>query len=422
MFQVRKWGQYVFLYSIVAVLLAGVVLPAAKVGAQATAPLRPPLSLMTSPLPLNIITSPGKTVTADLRVKNNSTRTENLKIELLKFGASGESGNPQLQEREEKDVHFDWVSFSEPAFVAEPNVWKTIKMTIKTPDTAAFGYYYAVLFSRANPDRPTGGASGVEGGVASLVLLNVDAPGAKREAKVAQILSAKKVYEFLPAEFTVKLRNSGNVHVAPVGSIFIKRGSKQVAVIDFNDQRGNILPGTNRVFENTWNDGFPRFEEKMVGNKATRELKWDFGDIQKLRFGKYTATLVAVYDDGQRDVPVEAVVSFWVIPWRALGVLLLVLLLVGIGIWATLRSFWRKIRRKPPTDTPSGDAPPISPPATTPVAPATPPKPAAKPTIERKTLNTSASVTAASTAPPLPGKSEQSGTKSAPEVTKETKK
>jgi hypothetical protein len=26
-----------------------------------------------------------------------------------------------------------------------------------------------------------------------------------------------------------------------------------------------------------------------------------------------------VYDNGQRDVPIEATVSFWVIPWRVVG-------------------------------------------------------------------------------------------------------
>jgi ABC-type glycerol-3-phosphate transport system permease component len=35
-----------------------------------------------------------------------------------------------------------------------------------------------------------------------------------------------------------------------------------------------------------------------------------------LRFGKYTAKMLLVFDDGARDVPIEGVVSFWVIPWR----------------------------------------------------------------------------------------------------------
>lgn len=329
----------------VAVVLS-VILPVVSVSAQTAAPVRPPLNLMTSPLPLNVVTKPGQTVTADIRVKNNSTRPEQLKVELLKFGAAGDTGRPQLQEREPQDLYFNWVSFSETNFNAEPNVWKTIKMTVKTPKEAAFGYYFAVLFTRAVPDRPTDGASGVEGGVASLVLLNVDAPGAKRQAEVAELIATQKVYEFLPATFKIKLRNSGNVHVAPAGSLFIKRGDTQVATLNFNEERGNILPGTNRTFEIGWEDGFPVYVERTEEGKKTRTLKWDYGELQKLRFGKYTATLVAVYDDGQRDVPVEAVVSFWVIPWRILGVIFLILLLVGAGVWAFMRFVWRNIKRQ----------------------------------------------------------------------------
>lgn len=334
------------LYGGVAAILISVALPAAAAYAQTAQapPVRPPLNLMTSPLPLNVITKPGETVTADLRVKNNGTQPEQLKVELLKFGASGDTGRPQLQEKEPTDMYFNWVSFSETNFRAEPNVWKTIKMTIKAPKEAAFGYYFAVLFARANPDRPGAGQSGVEGGVASLVLLNVDAPGARREAKVAELVATQKVYEFLPAKFSIKLRNSGNVHVSPAGSVFIKRGNAQVAAINFNEERGNILPGTNRVFDMNWNDGFPSYKETTEGGKTTRSLEWDFSKIQKLRFGKYTATLVAVYDDGERDVPIEAVVSFWVIPWRILGVLLLILLFIGGGLWGMGRLIWKGIR------------------------------------------------------------------------------
>ncbi len=338
--------------SVLAVLF-GAIMPPALVHAQATT-TRPPLSLTTSPIPLSIITRPGQTVTADLRVKNNSTQSETLKIELLKFGANGQSGNPQLREREPKDTYFDWVSFSEDSFVAEPNVWKTIKMTIKAPPEAAFGYYFAVLFSRANPTKPTGGNSGVEGGVASLVLLDVEAPGAKRTVEVARLTATRKVYEFLPAELSITLKNTGNIHVAPAGSVFLKRGSTQIGrPLDFNTQRGNILPGTSRDFTVKWNDGFPVYTSKVVGTKTIKHLEWDFGKLQKFRIGRYSATLVAVYDDGTRDIPVEGTVSFWVIPWRILGGIFLIMLFVGFGLWMMLRSVWRGVRRTAKPDKPS---------------------------------------------------------------------
>jgi hypothetical protein len=375
MFVLKKIRQIGGIAAALLVVLTA-VLPAATASAQ-TAPVRPPLNLMTSPLPLNVVTKPGQSVTADIRVKNNGAQPETLKVELLKFGAEDESGRPKLLERDPQDRYFDWVKFSDTNFTADPNVWKTVKMTINPPKEAAFGYYYAVLFSRSSPQRPTGGASGVEGGVASLVLLNVDAPGSRRQAEVAELIAGQKVYEFLPAEFTVKLKNSGNVHVSPVGSMFIKRGNTQVASLGFNQENGNILPGTSRTFDLSWQEGFPAYVTKGTGESATRELKWDFGKIQNLRFGRYTATLVAVYDDGERDIPIEAEVSFWVIPWRILGVILLIILLVGGGTWAILRLVWKGFRKQvvrvpsaaPATPSTKTEAPVSHDPAPAPVVP-----------------------------------------------------
>ncbi|MBI2439487.1 MAG: hypothetical protein HYV45_02715, partial [Candidatus Moranbacteria bacterium] len=60
-------------------------------------------------------------------------------------------------------------------------------------------------------------------------------------------------------------------------------------------------------------------------------LKWDWNDASKLRFGKYQAKLLLIYDDGTRDIPIEGMVSFWVVPWRIIfgfiGILLLVFFL-----------------------------------------------------------------------------------------------
>jgi hypothetical protein len=354
MFFRRRIGIYTALLGVV---LGVVGVPAGHALAQATPPVRPPLSLTTSPLPLNVVTKPGKPVTADIRVKNNGTQDELLKIDLMKFGAAGDTGRPKLIDRSPQDQYFSWVTFSENTFVAQPNVWKTIHMNINPPKEAAFGYYYAVVFSRANPDKPTAGNSSVEGGVASLVLLNVEAPGERREAQISDISASQKVYEFLPAKISVRLHNGGNLHVAPAGTLFIKRGSTQIAAMDFNTEQGNILPGSDRVFDMTWNDGFPSYKETGTGKDAKKTLVWDFSKIQKLRFGRYTANLVAVYDDGQRDVPVEAVVSFWVIPWRILGGIFLILLLVIAGIWGVGRLIWRGFRRQVVVAPPSSQGP-----------------------------------------------------------------
>ena len=109
------------------------------------------LNITTSPLPISLSVKPGESIKTNLRVKNSGNKTEVLKVGLMKFSAYGDAGKPRLDDRSAGDDYFDWVSFSKNVFTAEPNVWQDISMTINVPKTAAFGYYYAVTFQRANP-------------------------------------------------------------------------------------------------------------------------------------------------------------------------------------------------------------------------------------------------------------------------------
>ena len=296
--------------------------------------------LTTSPLPIDLTTLPGHVVTTDLRIQNSSIKPAVIKVSLLKFTAIGEQGNPQLLPRGPADDYFDWVSFSKNSFAALPGQWTDVQMIIKVPSSGAFGYYYAVVFSNANAaPQPTLNATSLNGAVATLVLLDVNAPGEKRIFSVSDFSASKKFYEFLPATFSVKVRNDGNVHGKPSGSIFISKGGHSVATLDVNAVGGNVLPNSNRIFSVSWSDGFPVYKTKMVNgqivsnknSQPVQQLQWNFSRVSKLRFGHYTAHLVLTYDNGTRDVPIEGSVSFWVIPWRLVGMVIgLVALIAGL--------------------------------------------------------------------------------------------
>jgi hypothetical protein len=63
--------------------------------------------------------------------------------------------------------------------------------------------------------------------------------------------------------------------------------------------------------------------------KPQQHLSWNFSQVSKLRFGHYTAKLALVYNDGARDVPITGTLSFWVVPWRLIGFVLFILLLIA---------------------------------------------------------------------------------------------
>lgn len=312
-------------------------------------------NITTSPLPVLLDGKPGSNVSTKLRVQNSGTAATRFKVELKKFKAFGDQGKPILLDRQAGDEFFDWVSFSKTSFRAEPNVWNEITMNIKVPSNAAFGYYYAVIFSKDGPaPKNKDGSSSLAGAAAILVLLNVDAPGANKKLEVTSFSVSKKLYEYLPATFTIKVRNSGKVHLSPSGNVYITKGSKQIATLSINPTLSNVLPDSRRVYSIEWKDGFPVFEVKrdngeIVVNKQgqpERQLNWDFAKADRLKFGKYTANMLLVYDDGNRDIPVEASVSFWVVPWKMLPVILLMVVLIGIGLWTSYRSLLKKVKKR----------------------------------------------------------------------------
>jgi hypothetical protein len=308
-------------------------------------------NVITSPLPIKIATSPGKTIQTELRIKNQGTQAEGIKVGLMKFGATGSSGTPDLYSLTPKDTYASWVHFSPQQFTAQPDVWNSITMTINVPADAGLGYYMAVTYSpAAQPGVPD--TTSLKGAVATLVLLEVKTPNEKRTLQLVNFSATHELYEYLPANFTVKLHNSGNIYLSPAGNIFVERGQTAVDTLDFNDAGGSVLPNSNRVFTVPWNDGFPHYTERLVNGKPVpdkhdvpkQNLTWNFTQISKFRIGKYTAKLLVVYNNGKTDVPLEAAVSFWVLPWKLLLVLLVVVGLIGFGIFSLVRSAVRRTR------------------------------------------------------------------------------
>lgn len=311
------------------------------------------IRLSLSPLPINLATTPGKTITTELRVRNSGSQTETLQAGLLKFSADETTGDPILLDREDGDDYFDWVQFSPSQLTLVPNEWGEIQMTITVPDSAAFGYYYAVTFGRVNEAEPQAGQATLQGAAATLVLLEVDVPGAKRDLEVEYFKTVKGWYEFLPVEFEARLRNRGNVHAVPFGNIFIKQGDTTIETLDFNDARGSILPNSPRTFNADWSRGFPVYEVETNNDQVVldeqgnpkQSLKWDFANASQLRFGKYTAEMVIAYDDGERDVPLTASVEFWVIPWRIILAVVVILAVFVFGLAMMVRGAWKGVRR-----------------------------------------------------------------------------
>jgi hypothetical protein len=299
-------------------------------------------NLQVSPSPLVTTVTPGEKSVSEIKIRNVSTDTEELQIAPRAFTFDSNTGKVNLEDTTLPPIA-SWISFSAPKFTVLSNQTYTEDLTIDVPKDAGFSYSFALVINRQNNPKPQGGTREINGSIAVFSLINVNRPGAQSTLKVVSFKSDKHLYEYLPATLSVRFNNAGNTIVQPFGNIFIQRtesSKKPLATLIVNKTQGYILPGTQRTFSASWNDGFATYQAVLQPDGSTKNhLGVNWSELSHFRFGRYTAKLVAVYSDGQHDVPIEGTLTFWVIPWRAI----LLLIAVIVALWFLAR--WRGKRR-----------------------------------------------------------------------------
>lgn len=309
------------------------------------------IHLTLSPVFINITTNPGTPVSSEFKVTNNNNVKEYFQIGLIGFRADQTGGNIRPVEVDNSDEFVKWITFSENQFELEANETKVIRFKISPPRDAALGYYYGIRVGRIREKKAEAQEAIVSGSATLPLLMEVRSPNSKKEMSILDFSTDSPFYEYLPIKFNIKIKNSGNIHLVPFGDIFIDQGGrKEIAVVQANAGRSNILPQTERMLTSEWSEGFPLRVAKKIGEtvvtnekgKTVYTTQWDFTKAANFRIGKYTANLIMVYNNGSADVPLNATVSFWVIPWKILLGLLAVVLLVLIGLKSIVSSVFRK--------------------------------------------------------------------------------
>lgn len=335
--------------------------PSALIDQIADAPPKSGLSLTISPIFLNLTAYTGKTVKSKIKLTNNNTFAERYKLAVMKFkpDALGESIIPI--EDNTNDESLSWIRILTPEITVQGQSSATVEFEVKVPDYAFLGYYFGITVQRAKEQFARTDTTKVVGQAIMPIMLDVIRAGDKGQLfvdgdaniyKRAELVSFKTSswwYEYLPAEFEVKFKNTGKVHLAPFGDIFIQQGDNDLGSVKFNESGGNTLPGVTRTYKSSWTDGFivreptkknGEFVMDKNGKKTYHTvIKWD--SVTKMRIGKYTAKAIVVFNNGRNDVPLEALVSFWVIPWKIILVSALILALLIFGIKSAISNLIR---------------------------------------------------------------------------------
>lgn len=285
-------------------------------------------SLLVTPSPMITTVLPGKSTSIELKIRNTGTATEQLKIQTRQIAYDNVTEKASIDDTKPAEIN-QWVHFSAPVFTIKAGEWYTQSIRIDAPKEAGFSYSFAFLINRANDQAKSENGQQLKGKVAIFALINVDRPGAKRELVLGDFAPTQQLYEYLPTTFDVKFRNTGNTIIQPYGNVFIQRGSNDkapITTLPVNDTSGYLLPGTVRTLHASWSDGFPVYSTSNgPDNQQVVKLEWNLDRVTHFRIGQYTAKIVAVYNDGTRDIPIIREVTFWVFPWKAALIILAVL-------------------------------------------------------------------------------------------------
>jgi len=305
-----------------------------------------------SPIFFDLSADPNTNITSKIKIRNNTTSPIPLKLGVQKL--SGDTNGNLNLKQDQNDYTLSWIKFSQDSIVAKPLEWTEIPFTVEVPKDAAYGYYWTITFTqdKTSPLARTGvnltGSAGVP------ILLNVRKAGAITQGKLASFNSDSSFYEYLPVKFITKFLNTGNVHIRPVGNIFIKDFlGREIEVLHVNNEQGTVLPNSARIFESKWNNGFVTVEPKMVdgepkvdkNGRAETKLNFKFDKILDFRIGRYTATNLMIVTGANKDFTFQSETSFWVFPWKIIIGIIIFIAFAGIGFYNTIKNFILKILR-----------------------------------------------------------------------------
>lgn len=272
-----------------------------------------------SPPLIEVSANPGETVNATIKLTNVSAGALAMSAETNNFGSKNETGEPNIifKDDDTQNDHFtlkEWITA--PAnFTLESKQTQSISVPITVPKNAEPGGHYAVIRftgtgAAASPQQVSLSAS-----IGSLILLKVNG-NIKQQASVEDFYTAAPNFEKMsffessPVTFVTRIRNQGNLHIKPTGTVTIKdMFGKEVAThrmngnpSNENEPPGSILPQSIRRFDTVHKEGL---------------------------FGRYTATMNLTYADGKT---LEQSTQFWVLPYRAIiaGVLVIAIVVVGL--------------------------------------------------------------------------------------------
>lgn len=334
----RKVVAYVGVWASLIACLLTIVMPDVALAATASpAPSTPGAgqALEIAPPLISLTANPGDTVQAQIKLRDVAKTDLLVTNQINDFVAGGENGTPKILTGDVSNNPFTLQSWINPlpSFQLSPQTIQTLTVKINVPANASPGGHYGVIRFTGTAPQINGTGVALSASLGALVLLTVNGNLTHKlsvqEFSVNNGGSSKSVFESPPLTFVVRLKNTGNVQEEPVGNIMITdMFGKTIAGMNVNVPPHNILPNSVRKFTTS-------LDKTVIGNKHL--------------FGHYKAELSLSYGGGKQTM-ISGKLSFWIIPYKL--ILLIIIVLIGgfFGLRYGLRRYNQRIIAKAKAD------------------------------------------------------------------------
>lgn len=272
---------------------------------------------------MEVVVKPGESVTKMMTVTNriSDNRAFSLTVEDMSGSADGSGAVVLLGDQNGPYTLRDYISFPGKTLNLNLGERAQVPVTITMPANAEpGGYYGSVLVSTIQDEgeiQIETARSPIIARIGTLFFITV--PG---EAETSgQLLEVKTKnnqwwWQSGPIDVGILYENTGSVHLNPYGEVLV----------------------TNMFGEEV---GFIQLEPWFVLPKSLRlrEVTWD----RELLIGRYTIT--AKVNRGYGDIVDESSMSIWVMPWKVLGTVFVVLFVLFFLVRLFVKTFEFKRKR-----------------------------------------------------------------------------
>ncbi len=267
-----------------------------------------------SPPTFDLSANPGQNLNESIRVENLTTNPIPVKASVENFVAIGTQGNVGLTNNQTQYSLAQWITVSPGSAVIPAKGSTVFNYTINIPPNAEPGGRFGSIVFQTSPGG-SGSSSGV--GVSqqfgSLILLRI-AGNAKEQASIVSMTADTNKSN--QVTFKTLIKNTGNVQVKPIGSLVVTNMFGSTVLTEpFGDKY--VIPSAERQYNNVWS-------------------------FNGILFGKYTATVTMIY--GNKNTTLSASTSFISIPWKIIGISLVIIVVLVFLFWKARKRIGRALR------------------------------------------------------------------------------